>query len=375
MAKTKRGKQKKFGNLSHRDKFDEDRIDARQVVDREHLRARADRWRERVNDDELPPDYDPAEWANYPTGIVLNMLSGHHYIRMDDTGEVLDARVRGILKHGIQNTTTVVAPGDRVHVERLEEGTGWIVALTPRKTTLSRPDPIRTHLQDIIVANLDQLVIVSSVGGPAFWPELVDRYLVFAGYYGLEPLIVINKCDQAAPGELDDIRALYTEELGYRVLFTSAEQGEGILPVRDAMRARMSALVGLSGVGKSSLLNAVQPGLNLHVQAVNETYGGEGKHTTRMTTLHYLNTVGGFVADTPGIRAFGLWDLTPEEVDYYFLEFRPYLGTCKFADCTHHHEPGCALVAAVEAGEIAPSRYASFQVLFDETDPAHERPY
>jgi ribosome biogenesis GTPase len=203
---------------------------------------------------------------------------------------------------------------------------------------------------------------------------LVARYLVFAGYYGLEPLIVINKMDQAAPGELEEIRALYEAQLGYRVLFTSAEHDQGVEPLREAVKGRSNVIVGLSGVGKSSLLNALQPGLKLRVQAVNETYGGEGKHTTRMTTLHPLD-MGGFIADTPGIREFGLWDLTPEEVDYYFIEFRPYLAQCKFANCTHHHEPGCALQAAVEAGEIAASRFESFHLLYRETDPAHERPY
>jgi ribosome biogenesis GTPase / thiamine phosphate phosphatase len=374
MAKPKRGKQKKFGNLSHHDRFDEDRIDERGIWDKEFMRDRTGRWRERVNEDEPEPEYNAADWAAYPTGTVLSMLSGHHYVRLEENGEVVDASVRGVLKHGIQSTTTVVAPGDRVHVDLLEDRTGMIVCVIPRKTALSRPDPVRSHLEDVIVANVEQVIIVSSVGGPAFWPELVDRYLVFAGYYDLEPIIVVNKTDQAEPGELEDIEGLYADKLGYRVLFTSVETALGVDALREAVGGRSNVIVGLSGVGKSSLLNAIQPGLNLHVQDVNEAFGGEGKHTTRMTTLHPLE-IGGFVADTPGIRAFGLWDLTPEEVDYYFVEFRPFLGTCKFADCTHHHEPGCALREAVEAGEIARSRFESYLILHDETDPAHERPF
>ncbi|MCP4362609.1 MAG: ribosome small subunit-dependent GTPase A, partial [Chloroflexi bacterium] len=234
--------------------------------------------------------------------------------------------------------------------------------------------PTRPHLQDIIVANVEQVVITSSVGGPAFWPELVDRYLVFAEYYQLEPLIVINKTDQATPEELETLHALYAEQLGYRVLLTSADTGQGVDQLKEMMRGRSNVITGLSGVGKSSLLNTIQPGLNIKVKTVNVAYGGEGKHTTRTTTLHPLD-IGGFVADTPGIRAFGLWDLTPEEVDFYFTEFRQHMDNCRFANCTHHNEPDCAIKQAVKTGEIADSRYKSFLVLYNETDPAHERPF
>ena len=152
------------------------------------------------------------------------------------------------------------------------------------------------------------------------------------------------------------------------------ETEQGLTEFKAALKDRSNVITGLSGVGKSSLLNALQPGLNLKVKTVNERYGGEGKHTTRSTTLHPLES-GGFVADTPGIRSFGLWDLTPDEVDYYYRDFRPHLDNCRFNNCTHKAEPGCAIVAAVEADEIAASRYASFQRLFNETDPANERPY
>lgn len=365
MAKPKK---KDWRNLTLQERLEAD------IREKEQLSDRVSRWRERVDEEIEEEVYDPSKFEDYPLGTVINMRSSHHYVRLEQTGEVVDCMVPGNLKRGVRNTTTVVAPGDKVHIERLEDGNGLIVEIVPRNSTLSRPDPYRSHLEDIIVANLDQVLIVSSVGGPAFWPELLDRYLVYCEYYELKAVPIVNKIDLVDPEKLEPIRNLYQDQLGYEILFTSAETGAGIDRLKESMADRISVIVGLSGVGKSSLLNGIQPDLNLKVQSVNETFGGEGKHTTRTVILHHLD-IGGFVADTPGIRAFGLWDLTPEEVDYYFIEFRDYIGGCKFSDCTHHHEPKCAIREAVENGEIAESRYKSFLVLFEETDPAMERPF
>ena len=168
MAKPKRKKRERFRNLPLPDRFDEDRIDQRQILEKEPLSDRHSRWRERVNEDEPEPQYDPDDYKGQPTGTVLRMSSGHHYVRLDDTGEVIDVAVKGVLKKGIRTTTTVVAPGDRVHIETQPNGTRVISAVIPRKTTLSRPDPHRPHLEDIIVANVEQVIITASVGGPAF---------------------------------------------------------------------------------------------------------------------------------------------------------------------------------------------------------------
>ncbi|NTW97537.1 MAG: ribosome small subunit-dependent GTPase A, partial [Oscillochloris sp.] len=194
---------------------------------------------------------------------------------------------------------------------------------------------------------------------PAFTPRMLDRYLVICEHSGLDPLIVATKADLVPPEQAQAMLAPY-ERAGYRVIYASTHTGQGLDEVRASLTGRISVVTGKSGVGKSSLLNAVLPGLNLATNAVSAQLG-KGRHTTTVAELHLLDLEGGgYVADTPGIREIGLWNLPPEDLDWCFRELRPFLGACYYAGCTHVHEPNCAVRAAVATGAIDPSRYDSY---------------
>jgi ribosome biogenesis GTPase len=200
-------------------------------------------------------------------------------------------------------------------------------------------------------------VIVFACAEPEPHLRMLDRFLVIAEKQQIRPLIVANKVDLVG---LEEARALFDRytELGYTVIYTSAHTGRGVTDLRKALKDRISALAGPSGVGKSSLLNVVQPDLGLRVRAVSESTS-KGRHTTQVRELFPLDE-GGYVADTPGIRSLALWDTEPEELDAYFIELRDLVSECQFSDCTHTHEPGCAVREAVEEGEVHPERYASY---------------
>src|SRR5215212_1675699 len=258
-----------------------------------------------------------------------------------------------------------VAIGDRVRYVEAGEGRGMIVEVLPRDSKLSRPAPVpgQRVFEQVIVANAGLILPVFSVANPTPKWGLLDRYLVSAEAAEIPALIVINKLDLAwkNPGLAEELE-IY-RRIGYRVLLVSANTGEGIEELKDALQGKLAVLVGKSGVGKTSLLNAIQPGLGLRVKAVGQGEVGKGRHTTTHLEMFELD-LGGALVDTPGIREFGLWNIAVEELAYLFPEMADYVGRCRFGmSCRHDQEPGCAIRKAVMAEAISPYRYQSYMNL------------
>ncbi len=278
---------------------------------------------------------------------------------MEDDGTTRQCATRRLLKTLSTDQRHVIAAGDIVWVRPEGESEGIIERVEPRSGVLCRTSRKR---QQLLVTNVDQVLIVASAAQPRLKPNLLDRYLVTAERAGIEPIICINKVDLVDRADLQPILGVYSQ-LGYRVLLLSATEGWGVSHLRSQLAKRETAVTGQSGVGKSSLLNAVQPGLKLRIQSVSgETE--KGKHTTSTAELIPL-TDGGFVVDTPGNRQFQLWDVIPEEVAGYFRDIRPYVSRCKFADCTHRHEEDCAVKDAVADGRLDVRRYESYCHMFE----------
>ncbi len=252
-----------------------------------------------------------------------------------------------------------VAIGDLVRYVEAGDGSGVIHEVLPRKNKLVRRAAGLKPLEQVIVANVDQVVVVVAAALPEPKWELLDRYLAATESRDLPALILLTKLDLVGRDLLHAAIADY-QTIGYRVILTSAHTGEGIDELREALRDRMSVVVGQSGVGKSSILNAVEPGLGLRVNEVSAVTG-KGKHTTSHLEMFKL-AFGGAIVDTPGMREFGLWEVDDADLAENFVELRPYLGRCRFGlDCQHTHEPGCAVKAAVTAGDIGERRYESYR--------------
>lgn len=278
-------------------------------------------------------------------------------VHVDVEGEELFCQVRWSLVRQRGRGTKAVAVGDRVQVERTEDGSGVIVERLERRSVLSRTSVARPDLEQVVVANVDQLVVVVAAERPPLREHVLDRFLIAAHKGKLQPVICVNKIDLADPEDVARRLAVY-ESLGYPIVITSVKLPYGIEDLRSALQGRSSVLWGPSGAGKSSLLNALEPELGLRVRAVSRRTG-KGGHTTTSARLYQLGA-GTYVADTPGIRELQIWDLLPEEVAQYFVELEPLREQCYFRSCLHEQEPGCAIREAVEAGEIAAVRYESY---------------
>jgi ribosome biogenesis GTPase len=282
-------------------------------------------------------------------------------------GEVVICNVRGRLKQA-RLDTDLVATGDHVRWRPTRSGRGVIEEVLARETQLSRRRPGHGEAEQVIVANADQAVFIFAVREPAPKLRMLDRLLVLAENNDLPAVICINKVDLLEDeAEIEAAVRLFAiyEEIGYPVIYTSAVTGLGVEELRETLAGKLSVLSGPSGAGKTSLLNVVQPELGLATQTISDATG-KGRHTTVGARLWPLDA-GGYVADTPGLREAGLWDIEPEELDWHFVEMRPYVPDCRFSSCTHTHEPGCAVRAAVEAGEISEARYESYWRLLEET--------
>jgi ribosome biogenesis GTPase / thiamine phosphate phosphatase len=277
-----------------------------------------------------------------------------------DDGQLYACTVRQLLKSLSTDQRNVVATGDRVAFRPDESGGGVIDRIEPRYGMLSRTSRSRRH---VIATNVDFLLIVTSCGQPGLKPALIDRYLLTAEQYGIRPLICFNKSDLIDIAELQPIAGVYAQ-LGYLTLFTSVASGQNIDFLRALLVNKQTVLAGQSGVGKSSLLNSVEPKLGLRVGVVSQE-NEKGKHTTTNATLIPLAS-GGAVIDTPGIRQFQLWDITAGEVASLMPDLRPYASQCRYPDCLHVNEDDCAIKDAVADGRIDARRYDSYCHLLEE---------
>jgi ribosome biogenesis GTPase len=296
--------------------------------------------------------------------------TGSWYTAKTDTGEIFQARIKGIMKRdGDITSTNPIAVGDVVEIVR-EDGdananNAMITKIEDRRNYIVRSSPHKKGQKHIVAANMDQAMLICTVKEPRTSNGFMDRFLVTAAAYHIPVVLVFNKRDIYKEKDLDkfaELQALY-EDIGYKVLLVSAETQDGIDTLTEEMKDKTTLMSGHSGVGKSSLINRLLPGLDLRTKAVSG-WSGKGLHTTTYAEMYDL-PVGGKLIDTPGVREFGVVDIPKTELSHYFLEMQPYITQCQFNNCLHMNEPGCAVKAAVDAGDIDVDRYVSYASILD----------
>jgi ribosome biogenesis GTPase len=303
-------------------------------------------------------------------GLVIRSTGSWYDVRDAEDGHIFQCRLKGKFKIKGLQTSNPLAVGDRVRfeVEDRAENTGIVVAIEPRENYIARASVHKTAQAHLLAANLDQAVLIVTLDFPRTSLGFIDRFTVSAESFRIPVVLVFNKLDlldDDARAQQDEVAALY-ERIGYQTLQTSTLTGEGVAELDAVLAGKVTLLSGHSGVGKSSLVNAIAPGMNLRTNEVS-TFANKGVHTTTFAEMFELAT-DTYLIDTPGIKELGLIDIEREEIGHFFPEMRELLGACRFHNCLHLNEPGCAVLEAVEAGDIAPSRYLSYLSMMEGSD-------
>jgi ribosome biogenesis GTPase len=307
-------------------------------------------------------------------GLVIK-TTGSWYVVEGENGEIFECKIKGNFRIKGIKSTNPVAVGDRVRFTIQSDlkstshlKTGWITDIEDRKNYIVRRSPNLSKQSHIIAANIDQAVLVATIAWPVTTSTFIDRYLASAEAYRIPVLLVFNKTDLYTKEEtekMNDLITLYSK-VGYSSIATSATKFKGIEELKNELKGKTNVINGHSGVGKSTLINLIQPGLNLKTSEISEMHK-TGKHTTAFSAMYKLN-FGGYIIDTPGIKGFGMLDMEAWEISHYFPEIFKIAKNCQYSNCSHTHEPGCAVKEAVEAGEVAKSRYISYLGLLEGED-------